>query len=179
MARKKRKDPMQLKLDETERKLIKKALQRGKEFIRANKVTIPRVTTIEILASRIGRSVDEVMSVSRELGLHLDRGIYLDASVIKSITDKLGVVVDFEDDVEFTSPVEEWLEGIHTAVGQSPHPKPPQELSLIIDPGDADPDLIADILSDLSILYKLKEGGSGISFELKRMGKLKSVEIDE
>ena len=39
----------------------------------------------------------------------------------------------------------------------------PDFLKIIVDHGD-NPDLMADILADLSLLYKLEEGGSGINF---------------
>ena len=39
-------------------------------------------------------------------------------------------------------------------------------LSITVDPGTAPPEDIADVLSDLSILYR-KMGGSGINFSLK------------
>ena len=44
------------------------------------------------------------------------------------------------------------------------HPlHPDKPLKIVIDPGDAPPEFIADILSDISRLYR-KAGGSGITF---------------
>ncbi len=52
----------------------------------------------------------------------------------------------------------------------------PQDFLLIIDEGQSDQDLVSDILADLSLLYRIKEGGSGINFEFTRTGQLKSFE---
>ncbi len=47
-------------------------------------------------------------------------------------------------------------------------------LRLLVDPGTASPEFIADILSDISMLYKI-EGGSGIEFRLKNVEALEGA----
>ena len=49
--------------------------------------------------------------------------------------------------------------------------KKQNQLKLIIDPGTAPPEFVADFLSDISILYRMK-GGSGINFTIENVGTL-------
>ena len=48
-------------------------------------------------------------------------------------------------------------------VGDEPDTSSSQGINFLIDPGAASPEFIADILSDISLIYKL-QGGSGLRF---------------
>ncbi len=48
------------------------------------------------------------------------------------------------------------------------------EIVIELDPGNASNELIAELLADISLLYRFKEGGSGINFQLSNILQLKT-----
>ncbi len=118
-----------------------------------NKIKLLKKMSLIELSASLNISKEELALACIDLGINVDENTTFGMETIELIADDLEIAIEFYD------------------------PDPNSQLNVYIETGRASKEEIAEIIADISILYR-KLGGTGINFSFEGIHILKENQIE-